>query len=412
MNILLINHYAGSTHYGMEYRPYYLAREWVKLGHAVTIVGGSYSHIRTLQPEMDGDIKEEYIDGIRYVWLKTPKYSGNGLRRVVNMFSFVRRLWMHGKRVVGKLPPDAVIASSTYPLDIFPARSIAKKHKAKLLFEVHDLWPLTPIQVGGMSPRHPFVMFLQLAENYAYRHSDRVISMLPNAFEHMREHGLVEEKYVHIPNGIDLTEWECDPQPLPPQHAERLQELRQAGKFIIGYVGGHQPSNALGAVLDAADLLRDAPVVFVLIGQGSEKESLEQQTAKRKLDNIEFLPPIPKTSVPPALAAMDVLFIGWKKIPLYRYGISPNKLLDYMMAAKPIIHATDSGNDMVAESGCGISCPSEDARAIGMAVKKLLFCSESERAEMGRRGREFVVRHHQYPHLARRFLDAMTFSTD
>ena len=89
MNILLINHYAGSPQYGMEYRPYYLAREWVKLGHNITIVGADFSHLRIKQPTAG----EEYIDGIRYVWLSTPVYQGNGLGRIKNMLSFLWKLY-------------------------------------------------------------------------------------------------------------------------------------------------------------------------------------------------------------------------------------------------------------------------------------------------------------------------------
>lgn len=407
MNILLVNHYAGSTRHGMEYRPFYMAREWVKLGHNVTIVGGSYSHVRTEQPKITGSVTEEYVEGVRYVWLKTPKYSGNGVRRVLNMFSFVLRLWWHRKRIAGEYPPAAVIASSTYPLDIFPAYRFARKYKARLLFEVHDLWPLTPIQVGGMSPRNPFVMLMQRAENFAYRNSDRVASMLPNARQYMCEHGLAEEKFVHIPNGIDLSEWERLRTPPPPRHAECLQSLRKDGRFIIGYMGGHQPSNALGVVLEAAELLRGSPAAFVLVGQGSEKERLQLRAGERNVDNVVFLPPIPKACVPAVLAAMDVLFLGWKKIPLYRYGVSPNKLLDYMMAAKPVIHATDAANDLVAESGCGLSCPPEDPQAICNSVLQLMKLSASDRAVMGQRGREYVIHHHQYADLAQRFSEAM-----
>lgn len=408
MNILLINHYAGSTSYGMEYRPFYMAREWVKLGHNVTIVGGSYSHVRTEQPEIVGSVTEENVDGIRYVWLKTPFYRGNGTRRVLNMFSFITRLWWHQKRVVGDFPPAVVIASSTYPLDIFPAHRIAQGYKARLLFEVHDLWPLTPIQVGGMSPRHPFVMLLQFAENYAYRKSDRVISMLPNARKYMCEHGLAKEKFIHIPNGINLPEWEEAPTPLPPQHAECMQSLRNDGRFIIGYVGGHQPSNALETVLEAAELLRDSPVTFVLVGNGSEKEHLQHRAAERNIKNVVFLPLIPKACIPNILTTVDALYLGLKNQPIFRYGISPNKLMDYLMAAKPVIHAVSSGNDLVAECGCGISCPGEDSRAVSIAARRLMKLSASERAAMGQHGRDYVIRNHQYSHLASRFLEAMT----
>ena len=92
MSILLINHYAGSVYHGMEFRPYYLSREWVKMGHEVNIVAASFSHLRQKNIEMQEEIKEEYIDGIRYVWLKTPAYSGNGIVRIKNILSFLEVL--------------------------------------------------------------------------------------------------------------------------------------------------------------------------------------------------------------------------------------------------------------------------------------------------------------------------------
>ena len=114
MNILLINHYAGSLRHGMEYRPYYLAREWVRLGHRVRIVASSQSHIRANAPEMDGAARfDETIDGIDYTWYATPPYAGNGVRRVRNMASFIGALYADARRLVHSVDPDVVIASST-----------------------------------------------------------------------------------------------------------------------------------------------------------------------------------------------------------------------------------------------------------------------------------------------------------
>lgn len=140
MNILLINHYAGFPKYGMEYRPYYLAMEWVKEGHSVFIVASSYSHLRIRNPELDKGIKEEEIDGIKYIWLRTIKYKENDLKRVFNMLNLILRLFQYTRYIVKRCSPNIVIASPTYPLDIFPAYLIAKKSNAKLVFEVHDLW--------------------------------------------------------------------------------------------------------------------------------------------------------------------------------------------------------------------------------------------------------------------------------
>jgi hypothetical protein len=294
MNILLINHYAGSPQHGMEYRPFYLAREWVNLGHRVTIVGASFSHLRISQPHLDGDIAEEDIDGIRYVWLKTPEYAGNGLRRAWNMLAFVRQLMRYQKKVVGTQRPDAVIASSPHPFVIFPARCIASKYGAKLIFEVRDLWPLTLIELNGMSQWHPFIQSLQYTENYAYRHADRVVCTLPKADVYMQSHGMEADKFAYIGNGVSLEEWGETGYPLPNEHAAVLNRLTKEGRSIVGYVGGHQPSNALGAVVKAAELLRDVPVTFMLVGHGSEKAHLQQIAKERRVDNVLFLPSVPK----------------------------------------------------------------------------------------------------------------------
>ncbi|NPV27289.1 MAG: glycosyltransferase family 4 protein [Firmicutes bacterium] len=409
MNILLINHYAGSNIHGMEYRPFYLAREWVRLGHQVTIVAASFSHLRSKAPVVAGSLAEEYIEGVHYIWLKTPPYQGNGLKRVLNMLAFIAQLFRFKSYLIDVCKPDVVIASSTYPLDIYPAYRIAKKTGAKLIFEVHDLWPLSPVELGGMSPYHPYIVFLQIAENFAYRVADWVVSLLPKANMHMEAHGMAPEKFVYIPNGIDVAEWQNNRLPVPDKHKEVLTKLRQTGRFIVGYTGSHGLANALYAFIEAASLLKNYPVTFVLIGQGPEKSALEYKARDFGLENTIFLPPVSKGTIPALLDLMHVLYIGLKSEPLFRFGVSPNKLMDYMMAAKPIIHAIEAGNDLVAESGCGISVPPEDPAAIAEAVLRLMQMSDAEREIMGQKGKDYVLAKHDYRVLAEEFLQIMLF---
>lgn len=407
MNILLINHYAGSNRHGMEYRPYYLSREWVRSGHPTTVAAASYSHLRIQNPTFRGVEYREEIDGIQYIWWKTPGYQGNGAKRVVNIFSFLYRVQRNLHHFRGEHKPDLVIASSTYPLDIIPAHRIARQTGARLVYEVHDLWPLTLIELGGMSPRHPFVMLLQWAENFAYRCVDRVVSILPNADAHMREHGLAPGKFVHIPNGIDVGEWENGSQPLPELHQQALCEIKRQGAFLVGYAGGHGLSNALDTLVDTAVLMQNEPVAFVLVGQGPEKAALHEKAEQCGLRNIHFLPPVPKLSIPALLREMDVLYLGWRSEPLYRFGISPNKLLDYMMSAKPVLHANPAPNDSVTECGCGISVPPENPAANADAIRKFMRASTAEKVAMGQRGKAYVLAHHDYRRLAEGFLESV-----
>lgn len=407
MRILYINHYAGSPRHGMEYRPYYLAREWVRAGHVVQIIGSSQSHIRSRQPQLERQRRlDETIDGIHYTWLKTPPYFGNGIGRVRNMGSFVSRLFLESKPVSASFKPDVVIASSTYPMDIWPAHRIAKLAGAKLVFEIHDLWPLTPMELGGMSRWHPFIMLMQAAEDYAYRHADAVVSMLPKVHEYVESRGMASNKLHVVPNGVDPGEWGATSPALHAVAAEALDALHERAQAVIGYAGTHGISNALETLLGSAKIMRDEKVAFVLVGDGPDKARLQGWVAEERLENVCFVDPILKEQVPALLQRFDVACIGWRRQPLYRFGIAPNKLMDYMMAARPVLHAVEAGNDPVSEARCGLTIPPEDPPAMADGIRTLLSLSKNEREAMGQRGKEFVLNNLTYPILAKRFLVA------
>lgn len=407
MNILYINHYAGSIQHGMEYRPYYLAREWVNLGHRVTIVASSYSHLRQKNIVLCSghSYATEIIDGVNYIWCKTPKYLENGLKRVINILVFLHRLRAIRHKLINELRPDLVIASSTYPFDTKIAYQIARTAKAKFIYEVHDLWPLTPIEVGGMSRWHPFLLAMQLAENFGYQHADKVVSLLPKARDYMLEHGLQAAKFVHIPNGVVIGDWLNANQKMPDEHRRVLNKLKyQEHKFIIAYAGGMGESNALDYLLSAAKLIEDQPVALVLVGDGVLKMHFAQRISAEQLHNVHLMPAINKLQIPDFLAACDALYIGWNNLPIYRFGICPNKLFDYMLAKKPVIHSVSAGNDLVREANCGISVAAADCFAIAQALVSISKMKVADLANLAQNGYDFVLRYHDYRVLATQFL--------
>jgi glycosyltransferase involved in cell wall biosynthesis len=375
------------------------------VGHRVTIVAASQSHLRSRQPTTAGRFTRETVDGVDYVWCATPAYRGNGVGRVRNIVAFLWRLRQWRQWLAMK--PDVVIASSTYPADIGPARAIARAHGATLVWEVHDLWPLSPIELGGMSRRHPFIVWMQHAEDAACRDADLVVSILPNTDTHLREHGMAASKFVYVPNGIDPAEWMVPDGPLPEAHAAALRAAREAGRLVVVYAGTHGLANALGSVLDAAVRMRDEPVQWLLVGTGPEKEALRERVRRERLAMVTLLDPVPKAAIPTLLHAADLLYVGLQRQPLFRFGISPNKLMDYMMAARPVVCAIDAGNDPVGEAGCGFTVAPEDPAALADAVRRMRALGAEGRERLGRAGRAFVERHHVYPVLARRFLAAL-----
>ena len=404
MNIFLINHYAGSPEIGMEYRPYYLAREWVEQGHSVTILVATFSHIRQANPKQTEDIKEEIIDGIRYLWVNTPYYQGNGLGRIKNMFAFIQKSLYKASYFVKTYKPDVVIASSTYPSDNYVARKIAKLSGAKYIYEVHDLWPLSPMELGGMSKYHPFIVTMQHGESFAYRKADAVISMLPKTKEYMVSKGLNPKKWYYIPNGFVREEWE-KPKALNGATTMKIENIRNQFDTIVAYTGTLGLANALGSFILAGKILKET--AFVLVGKGPEKENLQNLITVNKLKNVFILDSVGKQEIPALLKNFDILYIGLQYQPLFRFGISPNKMIDYMMASKPIIQAIKAGNNMVAEAGCGIAIEPENPQAIANAINELKELSPEKVKEMGENGKQFALRNHDYKILAKRFEEIM-----
>lgn len=407
MNIMLVNHYAGHPRLGMEYRPFFMAREWQKKGHSVQIIASSQAHVRQTQPIMENWKKEETLDGVSYTWLKSPHYQGNGIKRIINIFVFLFRLYVYGTHHL-KQKPDVIIASSTYPLDIYICKKLARKYNAKLIFEVHDLWPLSPIELGGLSTRHPFILLLQHAEDYAYKNANKVVSILPSTLEHMVSRGMNPDKFFHIPNGIFPDQWDTQTE-LPTPHKELIQKLKEQGQFLLAYGGSHGTANDLESLIQACPHLHQN-ISVILFGKGPEKSTLQKLATQMNLTNVHFLPALPKTMVPAILDQMDALYIGLAPHPLFRFGVSPNKLMDYMMAAKPIVYAIDSGNHPVSDANCGIETTPGNPVDIAHAINQISEISPEQRQKLGFNGREYVTQKHDYNKLADDFIEVISNS--
>ena len=404
MNILYIFHYAGSPKYGMSFRPYYMSREWVRMGHNVTIIAASYSHLRQVQPEVENDFDEEMVDGIRYIWLKTPEYGGS-LARIKNIACFVGKLLKYKKRIAKQYKPDLVIASSTYPLDNIPAHKIAKIAGAKHVYEAHDIWPLSPMVIGGYSKYHPFIQVMQYGENYACQKADKVISLLWNSEEHYKECGLKPGNFACVPNGFSKDEWseEAANQPLPEEHQKAFDGLK--GNVIVGFAGGFAASGALDTLINAAAILKGRnDIHFVLVGKGPEKEHIGQLVADKALANVTILPAVAKKLIPAINARFDIAYMGGVHSILHKFGTSYNKMTDSMLSGKPIIQAVDEPGCVAERVGCGIQVEAENPQLVAEAVIKLVSMPVEDRIAMGKKGNVYAKENLEWGTLASDFL--------
>lgn len=408
MKITVFAQFAGSPGHGMVYGHYFLAREWVNMGHEVTIVAASFSHTRFVQPDTPRltSSKETLAGGVRYVWLPGPRYqAGSNIGRGFAILVYTLCCLLY---VLAKRQADVVIASSHHPFAILPARLLAARTRSRLVYEIRDLWPLTLIEVGGISRFHPFIVAMQAAEDLALNTSDRVVSVLPRANEYLQTRGMEPSKFAYVPNGADLSPSE-QMGSLPNAHARLVSDLRRKRAFLVGYAGSLNRGNQPHVLVDAIAAVATKRVHGIFLGGGPEREALEARAIELGVRaQIHFLEPVAKSVVPAFLTSIDAAFLGTAPSRLYRYGTSLTKINDYLLSHLPVICAIDGDVEAIRESGAGLLCKPGDPESVAKAIAQLMATPTAERVEMGRKGAEWVRQHRDYRVLAGQFLQYAT----
>jgi len=395
-HITIINQYIGSPYHGMEYRHYYLAKNLIEQGYKVTLVSGSYSHLFSSPPKITNNVEKEMIDGIEYLWIKVAKYkSSKSLGRIWNMFYFAWKL-----NFLREIPPSHIIVSSP---SLFPVKTgvkLAKKFHTKFLFEVRDIWPQTLVELSSLSSSNPLIKLMEYYEKFAYKNADKVISLLPNAKEHFENQGMQPDKFVYLPNGIEIEEKESVPL------SSEMKEKIPIDKFIIGYSGTIGIANNLDYLITVAEILKDHNEIhFLILGKGGEKQRLQNHVQKLALKNVTFLDTVSRGSVGSFLQEIDIAFISLLPEKLFKFGVSPNKVFDYMYAKKPILWAIEAGNNLVEDAKCGVSVPLNDVIALKESILKLKGLQKEVLKELGQNGYTFVQKNHSYTMLATKLIE-------
>ncbi len=402
--IWIIDQYAAYPEIGNGggERHYYMSKELAKLGYKVYLIAASYHHILKEYHNQNSIVNMKKIDGFTYVKVKTNFYShAHDKKRVLNWLLFTWRLLKLQNIINDK--PDVIISSSPSPFPILSASKLSKIFNAKLVFEVRDIWPLTLKGLGKYSDSNPLIYLMQKVEDYAYKVSDNVLSNLPYSFEHMIDRGMDKSKFSCIPNGFYLSNLQ-NSEALPPN----IKKMIPSNKFIIGYTGKFGLANALDVLIDSAKILKNREdIAFVLVGGGQEREKLKSKVINYNLENVYFIDPIPKKQVQSMISLFDVCYIGWRNDPIYRFGISPNKLPDYMLSSKPILHSFSGRGDYVATANAGFTVEAENPKLIAEAILKFVSISKIEKETLGSNGKKYILENHEYSMLASKLVDEL-----
>lgn len=350
-SVWIFNHYAVGPGVPGGTRHYDVGRELAKHGWRVTIFSGVYPHrIPLLSRRFVAEgVPVETHEGVSFVAVPAMLHEGTRASRVCSMLSYVLGAM---KAVRGHTPPDIVVGSSVHPFAAWIAWRLARRMGCSYVFEIRDLWPESIIQLGNVSRRHPFIMLLSHIERVLVNHSDRIVSPLPNIHAYLDTLGVPMHRVAVVPNGVDKTRLDIQDAGLPSHLETIFDQLKDA--FVVAYVGSHGLANRLDIVIDAAAKCisrSNRRVEFLFVGDGPEKPRLRQRVSELRLRNVTFVDKADKELVIPLLLRCNAGVIAWAGVPLYQYGISPNKLFDYMLAGLPVVMAGNSPNNPISNSG-------------------------------------------------------------
>ena len=332
-NILIFNQYASTPDTGIGGRHYYLGKKISKLGHSVYLFVSSSHHLLRKKHAFKGNFCMQKISkNFNIIWVKVYKYENSfSFLRIVNWFLYSFKI----HKIVCDLKLSklhTVICSTPSLIPYISVYYLSKKFKSKLIWDVRDLWPLTLIKIGGFSKYNPLIYFLHLIEKFAIKKSDLITSNLSNGSSYFFNQGVKKTKYFLINNGINLDDY-----PNSKLHYKYKKQIPK-NKFIIGYCGTIGKANDLNTLVHTAYATREfKDIHYLIVGEGSYKETIKNLIKNLKIQNISLVASVPKSEIMKILKCCDVCYAGFKNSDLYKYGIGLNKLPEYLFSGKPVV---------------------------------------------------------------------------
>ncbi|WP_421072338.1 glycosyltransferase family 4 protein [Pelotomaculum propionicicum] len=380
--IWFLCHYAQQPPYNTMLRYHNWGKQLVKRGCNVVIIAASTVHNTDIDV-VDKIGKTECVcDGVRYLYVKAPEYSGNGVQRVKNMIKYCFGLSKFSKRVP---KPDAIVICGAY---VFPFAKIYFKG-IPIITDIFDLWPESIVEYAGMSEKNPIVQVLYGLEKKAYLQCDAIIFSMEGGKDYLKERKYSNKidysKVFHINMGCDMEEVDRNREiindPLP-------WDMR---KFNIVYCGSIRQANNVQQICDAAKELEKRginDVAFQIYGNGDELDALKAYIEVHSISNVKFYGRIEKAKIPHILSNAKANILTYKQVPLMKYGGSQSKLFDYLSSGKPIICNAKFGYNLITRYDCGVVTENQTPEAFADAVEKLYQLPKEAMERMGANARQ------------------------
>ena len=401
MNIWIFNNYNMLPEQGGLNRHYQFAKELAKQGHQVTVFVGSHPHNTDLQMIEDSAAwKTAFETPFRWVYVHTFAYRHNRKKQVLSMFQFYRNTALaarHFRRQYGT--PDVILGSSAHPLAALLAVRLGQKYHCKSIAEVRDLWPESIVVYGIAGPRNPAVIALRWLEKWIYKKADALVFTMEGAYDYILEQGWEKEiprsKVHYINNGVDLEQFDYNKEHFRVEDAD----LDDPDTFKVVYTGSVRMGNGLGLLLDAAKAVKDSRVKFLIWGDGDEREKLERRVRDEGIGNVEFKGKVEKKYVPSIVSRADLNFAHDDPSPIFRFGVSVNKMFDYLAAGKPILTDFPSPYNPSVQRGAGVCIDAPTVENVARGIEAMTSLPREEHTRMCANARR-AAEDYDFKHLA------------
>lgn len=414
-HIWIIDHYATDMYYSAGGRHYWFAKYLKIAGYEPVVFGSNTKH----------GVRERYIDtkdlwnvlyeegiGVPFVFVRSSLYNSNGGDRILNMINFYRNVQKAAKQYAARYGrPDVIYAGSVHPLTLIAGIKLAKYFGVKCICEVRDLWPESIVAYSSRIEKDSLLARIMYAgERWIYEKADALVFTMAGGADYISsqnwdiDHGgsIDLAKVHHINNGVDLDEFDSNVK----KHWFDDADLDDSTTFKVIYAGSIRRVNNLDMLLDAAKLVSDSQIRFVIFGDGDELERLRARARCEEIENVVFKGRIPKTCIPSVDVRADLNLVHWQESPLLRFGDSSNKSFEYFAAGKPVFFTVRPGYSLVESDSCGAISEAYTAEAIAAGIEQVANAGEATRSEMGFCARK-VAERHDFKVLTDRLIDVI-----
>lgn len=399
--IWFVSHYSMPPEYEQRIKTQMYAHFLGQQGIDCTIFSASTIHNTDINL-IHG--KEEYVErqygDLKFIHIRCSDYSKTDIKRIINMEQFSYRF----SRIAERYTPPDVIVADTYCVSYKPIYKYCKRHKIPFVVDIRDLWPQSIVEYLHFSENNPIIRIIYNMERNMFVNADRLIFSFDGGYEYIQDRKLgkliSKEKVFYINNGVDLEEFQKNSRSYMVEDAD----LSNPDFFKVVYVGSIRKVNNLGLLLDAAKEISNDKIKFLIWGSGDELEELRMRIRNEKINNVTFKGQIEKKYIPYITQMADLNLIHNNPAEIFKYGISFNKMFDYMASGKPSLTTFPCKHNPAVYEGAGVDVIDTTPREI---AKTIDYLSKSDLTEYAKKAKE-AAQKYDYKVLSMRLLEILS----